>query len=214
MSYFPFFMEIGQKPCLVVGGGVVALRKIEKLYPFGAEITVVSPVFCSELSVFQGIRRICRPFQPTDIDGMLFVIGATDDEAVNAEVAALCKEKQIPVNIVDDREKCSFFFPALVKRGEFVAGFTSGGGSPLAAQYMRRQMEVSLPQNFDCTVAMLSDVRERIKGQIDGKRREAVFRVLFALALEKGGSVTEEEIEAILTKERKQYEEYDQNRQP
>lgn len=203
MSYFPFFMEIGQKPCLVVGGGVVALRKIEKLYPFGTEITVISPAFCSELLEFAGIRRICRPFCAKDIDGMTFVIGATDDEAVNAQIAALCKEKNIPVNIVDDREKCSFFFPALVKRGEFVAGFTSGGGSPLAAQYIRKQMEESIPQHFDRTIERLSAVRERVKREIpDSKRREAVFRALFVLALEKEGDITEEEIKALLKKEK------------
>ena len=207
MSYFPFFMEIGQKPCLVVGGGVVALRKIEKLHPFGTEITVVSPAFCEELLEFlevHGIRRICRPFLAEDIEGMAFVIGATDDEAVNAEIANLCRERNIPVNIVDDREKCSFFFPALVKRGEFVAGFTSGGGSPLAAQYIRRQVEEMLPQGFEQTIAQLSAVRKRVKREIsDGKRREAVFRALFALALEKEGNITEEEINTILEKEKR-----------
>lgn len=207
MSYFPFFMEIGQKPCLVVGGGVVALRKIEKLLPFGVEITVVSPAFCSELLAFDGIRRICRTFQEADINGMAFVIGATDDEAVNAQIAALCKERNIPVNIVDDREKCSFFFPALVKRGEFVAGFTSGGGSPLAAQYIRRRVEEMLPQGFEQTIARLSAVRERVKQEIgDSRRRESVFRALFVLALEKDGNITEEEIEALLRTERKREE--------
>ena len=204
MSYFPFFVEIGKKPCLVVGGGMVALRKIEKLYPFGTEITVVSPAFCSELLAFEGICRICRKFRAEDVEGMAFVIGATDDEAVNAEIAALCTERKIPVNIVDDREKCSFFFPALVKRGEFVAGFTSGGGSPLAAQYIRRQVEEMLPQGVEQTIERLSAVRERVKLEIgDGRQREAVFRALFALALEKNGDITEEEIEMILKTEGK-----------
>ena len=215
MSYFPFFVEIGQKPCLVVGGGVVALRKVEKLYPFGTEITVVSPAFCRELEALEGIRRVSRKFRKEDIEGMAFVIGATDEEAVNAEIAALCKEKNIPVNIVDDKEKCTFFFPALVKRGEFVAGFTSGGGSPLAAQYIRRQVEESIPQGFENTIAVLSALRERVKGEIaDSREREKVFRALFALALEKEGHVTEEEIQAILTGERNGHEGSYQNRQP
>lgn len=202
MSYFPFFIEIGQKPCLVVGGGTVALRKIEKLYPFGTEITVVSPAFCAELLAFDGICRICRRFQSMDIEGMAFVIGATNDERVNAEIASLCKARNIPVNIVDDREKCSFFFPALVKRGEFVAGFSSGGGSPLAAQYMRKQVEEMLPQGFEQTIAKLSAVRERVKQEIsDSRQREKVFRTIFALALEKDGDITEGEIEAILKME-------------
>ena len=202
MSYFPFFIEIKDKPCLVVGGGVVALRKIEKLLPFGAKITVVSPAFCAELQEMEGICRLERRFSPADIAGNLFVIGATDDEAVNQEISDLCREQNIPVNIVDDREKCSFFFPALVKKGEFVAGFSSGGGSPLAAQYIRRQVEAAVPEGFDRVVDVLAQTRERIKAEIpDGKKRARVFQALFALALEQAGNVTEEEITEILRKE-------------
>ena len=202
MSYFPFFIEIGQKPCLVVGGGMVAFRKIEKLLPFGGDITVVSPAFCREVEEMAGIRRIQRKFQPQDIDGMLFVIGATDDEAVNAEISSLCKERNIPVNIVDDREKCTFFFPALVKKGEFVAGFSSGGGSPLAAQFIRKRVEEAVPEGFDKVVELLANVRQRVKTEIpDIKKREQIFKRIFALALEKEGNVSEEEIDAILRKE-------------
>ena len=111
MSYFPFFVEIGQKRCLVVGGGTVAFRKIEKLLPFGVEITVVSPSFCAEIEQTEGICRIRKEFQAEDVEDMSFVIGATDCEAVNTRIAAVCHAKHIPVNIVDDAEKCSFFFP-------------------------------------------------------------------------------------------------------
>lgn len=205
MSYFPFFIEIGQKPCLVVGGGVVALRKIEKLFPFGAEITVVSPVFCPELAQMSGIRRVQRVFHPEDIEGMCFVIGATDQEEVNQEISDLCRARNIPVNIVDDREKCSFFFPALVKKGEFVAGFTSGGGSPLAAQYIRKQVEDAIPEGFDAVVEVLSAVREVVKGAFSQqKQRERVFQQIFALALAQAGKVSQEEIQEILRKEREQ----------
>ena len=82
MSYFPFFVEIGQKRCLVVGGGTVAFRKIEKLLPFGVEITVVSPSFCAEIEQTEGICRIRKEFQAEDVEDMCFVIGATDCEAV------------------------------------------------------------------------------------------------------------------------------------
>jgi len=103
MSYFPFFVEIGQKRCLVVGGGTVAFRKIEKLLPFGVEITVVSPSFCAEIEQTEGICRIRKEFQAEDVEDMCFVIGATDCEAVNARIAAVCHAKHIPVNIVDFR---------------------------------------------------------------------------------------------------------------
>lgn len=202
MSYFPFFMEIKEKKCLVVGGGVVALRKIEKLLPFGVEITVVSPAFCEELEWMAGILRIYRKFHPADIEGKLFVIGAADDEAVNAEISELCQAKHIPVNIVDDPEKCTFFFPALVKQGEFVAGFSTGGGSPLAAQYIRKKVEDAVPEGFDRVVEIMAEIRGKIKEEIpDVKIRERIFKEIFALALEKEGDITEEEINEIIRKE-------------
>ena len=202
MSYFPFFMEIKGQKCLVAGGGIVALRKIEKLLPFGADITVVSPAFCTEIEEMEGITRICRRFEKNDIEGMLFVIGATDDEAVNAEISALCREKNVPVNIVDDPAKCTFFFPALVKRGEFVAGFSTGGGSPLAAQYIRKKVEDAVPEGFDKVVEVLASVREQVKAEVpDIKIREKIFKEIFALALEKEGNITETEMNEIIRKE-------------
>ena len=202
MSYFPFFVEIRDEKCLVVGGGIVALRKIEKLLPFGVEITVVSPAFCSEIEEMDGITRIRRKFEKEDINGMLFVIGATDDEKVNAEISALCRENDIPVNIVDDPKKCTFFFPALVKQGEFVAGFSTGGGSPLAAQYVRRKVEDAVPEGFGSVVEVLSSVREQVKAEIpDIKERESIFKEIFALAMEKEGNVSAEEIQKIIRKE-------------
>lgn len=207
MSYFPFFIEIGDRECLVVGGGRVALRKIEKLLPFGVKITVVSPVFCTEIEEMTDILRIQRCFQPMDLAGKQFVIGAADDEAVNQQIAVLCRERKIPVNIVDDPKKCTFFFPALVKKGEFVAGFSTGGGSPLAAQYIRRRVEDAVPEGFDRVVEVLSSVREQVKKEIpDIRKREAVFQKLFALALEKAGRLTEAEIQEIIRKEGENHE--------
>lgn len=205
MSYFPFFMEIGQKPCLVVGGGTVAFRKIEKLLPFGVEITVVSPSFCAEIEKQEGIRRLCRGFRAADVEGMFFVIGATNDKAVNAEIAALCKEKNIPVNIVDDAQKCSFFFPALVKRGSFVAGFSTGGASPLAARFVRERMEEALPTGFAEVIEIMAAVRGRVQAAFaQSEKREQVLKRIFSLALEKNGNVSDEEIEEILRKEGEQ----------
>ena len=202
MSYFPFFVEIKDEKCLVVGGGIVALRKIEKLLPFGVKITVVSPVFCPEIEAMEGITRISRTFEKNDVKGVRFVIGATDDEGVNWEISTLCRERNIPVNIVDDPKKCTFFFPALVKQGEFVAGFSTGGGSPLAAQYIRRKVEDTVPAGFDKVVEVLSSVREQVKMEIpDIRKREKVFKAIFAVALEKEGNLTETEIREIIRKE-------------
>ncbi len=199
MSYFPFFVDIGQKPCLVAGGGMVALRKIEKLLSFGAKITVVSPVFCAEIEEIKDIHCIQRRFEAKDVEGMLFVIGATNDEAVNQEISDLCREKKIPVNIVDDPKKCTFFFPALVKRGELVTGISTGGGSPLAAQYIRKRVEEVIPADFDRMIVIMAEVRERLKKEIpDMQKREKILREVFALVLVKEEGIAKEEIERLL----------------
>ena len=203
MSYFPFFVEIANKPCLVAGGGIVALRKIEKLLPFGVKITAVSPSFCKEIEEMEGITRICRKFHPTDIVGKMFVIGATDDEVINQQISDLCNAEGILVNIVDDKEKCSFFFPALVQKGEFVAGISSGGGSPVAAQYVREKVEEAVPDYFDRVVAVLADVRQQVKDEIPGtKEREVAFRRIFSIAMANQGDVTEEDIRRVLERVR------------
>ena len=118
MGYFPFFVDLEGQPGLIVGGGTVALRKADKLLPYGPHLTVVSPHILPELERIPGLTLSRREFSPADLDGMLFAIAATDDRDLNRRIAELCRERHIPVNAVDDREACSFLFPALVKRGD------------------------------------------------------------------------------------------------
>ena len=119
MGYFPFFMDMEGQKGLVVGGGEVALRKVLKLLPFHPKLTVVAPVIKKELLVIQEIKCLQRPFKREDIGGQMFVLAASDEKEVNREAARLCKEQNIPVNVVDDKEACSFLFPALVKEPLF-----------------------------------------------------------------------------------------------
>ena len=140
MGYFPFFMEIEDKKGVVLGGGQVAARKVEKLLPFGPRLICIAPVICGRIeSLAQGsdqltliYREACRE----DMEGACFVIAATDREDVNAWAAQWCRERQIPVNVVDDREKCTFFFPALVQEGALTVGISSDGKCPAAASFI------------------------------------------------------------------------------
>lgn len=124
--------------------------------------------------------------------------------AVNARIAAVCHAKHIPVNIVDDAEKCSFFFPALVKRGAFVAGFHRRR-KPLSGTLIREQMEDAIPTGFADVIDVMAEVRGRVKQKICGQRkREQVLPAIFRLALEKNGNVSQAEIEEIIRKEGEQ----------
>ena len=136
MSYFPFFMDLEGREGLVIGGGSVALRKVEKLRPYGAKLTVIAPKILPELKKTEEISCMEIPFTPTALEGKMFVIAASDDPEVNHEAALLCRERGILVNVVDDKEECSFLFPALVKRGELSVGISTGGASPSAAVYV------------------------------------------------------------------------------
>lgn len=122
MPYFPFFIDIENKPCLIVGGGKIALHKIKKLLSFSPDITVVSADFCSEIAHMENLKLIKRNFKADDTEGMSIVIAATDDESVNSEVSEICKEKNILCNVVDSPEDCGFFFRHLLSAAISLSG--------------------------------------------------------------------------------------------
>lgn len=143
MAYFPFYIDIENKKILVVGGGTVALRKIEKLTPFSPDITVVAPKICDEIKALN-VKIIDRRFCDSDLDGAFCVISATDDETLNGRIFQLCNEKNILVNTVDDKEKCGFIFPAIASKNGITAGITTSGKSPIYAKYLKELLWESL----------------------------------------------------------------------
>ena len=122
MPLFPIFINLEGRRVLIVGGGHVALRKAERLSPYGADIFAVAPEFIPGFAGIPGVTLLERRFEPGDIDGAALVIAATDDPELNAAVSELCRWENVPVNVVDDIEKCSFVFPSLVRRGELSVG--------------------------------------------------------------------------------------------
>ena len=124
MPYFPMFVDLTGQPCLIVGGGAVAARKAEKLRPYSPDLRAIASEF---VSGFEGCTLLRRPYIPGDEDGMALVIAATDDPDLNHTISAACREKRIPVNVVDDKEYCTFLFPCLVQEGELSVGISTGG---------------------------------------------------------------------------------------
>lgn len=145
MAYFPMFVELEGRPCLIVGGGAVALRKARRLLPYGPCLTVVAQSFVPELEALEGAVLCRRAFRPRDVEGQALVVAATGDGALNREIAALCRARRIPVNAVDDKDNCTFLFPALVRRGPLSIGISTGGASPTAAVYVKEKIEAALP---------------------------------------------------------------------
>ena len=199
MGYFPFFIQLQDAPGLIVGGGTVALRKAEKLLPYGPSLTVVAPEIGPELAALPGLALEYRPFRPEDVEGMAFVIAAAGDRELNHRVARLCREKGVPVNVVDDREACSFLFPALVKRGELSVGISTGGSSPTAAVWLKEQIAALLPEGLEDTLAWLEEQRPLLKARWPEERvRARGFSALFSACLGLGRPLTAEEREECL----------------
>jgi siroheme synthase-like protein len=119
-AYYPMFVNLEGKRCIVVGGGEVATRKVQGLLESGAAVLVISPVLTQSLSdlVQQGmIQHMARPFQADDVLDCTLVIGATDQSEVNAAVCEAARRQGILVNIVDTPAACDFIAPAVVRRG-------------------------------------------------------------------------------------------------
>lgn len=197
MGYFPFFVDVENQNCLVVGGGVVALRKIEKLLPFNPNITVVSPKVHKEILSIKNINIIKRKFDFNDLKEKSFVITATDDKVLNKEIYNFCEENNIPVNTVDDKDNCSFIFPALAKNKGVTVAISTSGKSPLYAKYLRKKIE-NLIQDSESIVDNLSKYREKIKNEISlEENRKVAFEKLLEHSLS-NESITDDLVDKII----------------
>lgn len=208
MGHFPFFMEIEGKKGVIVGGGRVAVRKVEKLLPFGPSLTVIAPRIEEELRIQEKLPEQAaaaslyveeRMVRMEDLAGADFVIAATDEEALNGRIAAYCSARRIPVNVVDDREKCTFFFPALVKDGDLTVGISTDGKSPLAASWVRQRIEDALPEGMGAVIDLLGQMRPLVLERVpqEAARKEILER-MFRYCLEKKGRVSPGELAELL----------------
>ena len=126
---------------MVVGGGPVAVRKVQGLLEAGAQVTVVAPEPLAGLAIRQQVRK----YQPGDLKGAVLAFTATNDRAVNAQVAAEAKRRRIPVNVADQPEEGDFIVPARLRRGRIQIAVSTGGESPRLAKQLRQKLESVLP---------------------------------------------------------------------
>ena len=194
MAYFPFFVDLEGKHGLIVGGGAVALRKAQKLLPYGPRLTVVAPKLKAEFWELHGVEFLRRPFAVTDLDGCAFAVAATDDRALNNCVAELCGQQRIPVNVADSREDSTFLFPALLRRGELSVGVSSSGASPAAAACVRDRFDQVLPERLEEILEFLEDIREPLRQAVpDSTVRQRLLASLAVDCMEVGRPLTDGE---------------------
>ena len=206
MAYFPMFVDMTKRECLIVGGGNVAYRKVIVMLDFGAKVTVVAEDICDELRKLtiddiasedktgsytankeNRITFIKRRFERKDCDGMEMVIAATDDSVLNHEIAEYCKAKDIMVNAVDQKADCSFIFPSYIKEKNLVAAFSSGGNSPVLTQYLKgKEQEILTPFLGELNEYM-GQIREKVIAQYDTEaERKRVFKEILCAAIDNG----------------------------
>lgn len=208
MSYFPMYIELKDRPCLIAGGGSVALRKVLTLLEFGADITVIAPDLTEGIQNQKGITVIRRGFCEEDLKGAELVVAATDDAAVNRRIAELCRARKIPVNAVDQKEDCSFIFPSYVKKGEVTAAVTSGGLSPVITQYLKERIGQLMPEYIGALAEELGRIRPVVKAALPTEaQRRAVYAELLETALYGDGSFSAGEMERAVRKQIRSHKE-------
>ena len=177
MDFLPITLNVKERDCLVVGGGQVAARKVNLLHSAGAKITVVSPELCQSLSDRHQRGEIDwqqREVNEADIQQAMLIIAATDDEAVNQQVAQHAHQHNIPVNVVDQPGLCSFYMPSIVDRSPVIVSVSTGGASPVLARLLRSRLETFIPTHYGQLATMADEYRTRVKqtfSQITQRRR-------------------------------------------
>ena len=175
MDYLPIFADVRNKLCLVVGGGEVARRKTGVLLGAGARVRVVAPQIDLALAELPRVEKIVARFEAQHLDGVTLVIAATNDRAVNRQVSELAHERNIPVNVVDDPELCSFIMPAILDRSPLMVAFSSGGASPVLTRMLRGKLETMIPQGYSRLAAFAERFRELVKERVANPAKRRIF---------------------------------------
>ena len=168
MSYYPIVLKLEGRPCLVVGGGVVAERKAISLLEAGARVRVVAPHFTRRLEALgrEGVVELVpREYQGQDLEGVALVISAASQREVNAQVAREAGERGLLVNVVDSPQECSFIVPSVVRRGGLLLAISTSGLSPALARHLREQLEEEFGEEFGPLLELLAELRPRAQGR-------------------------------------------------
>lgn len=190
MNYLPIFIDIKQKPCLVVGGGDIAYRKIMLLLKAHAQITCVDYSACSNVKALASEGKITlleKSFEMTDINTQVLIISATDDTQLNAQVSQLAHDANIPINVVDSPDLCSFIMPSIVDRSPLIIAISSAGKAPVLARLIRAKLESTIPHAYGKLAELAGSFRDQVKAKFSKIEDRRYFweRVFSGIVAEK-----------------------------
>jgi precorrin-2 dehydrogenase / sirohydrochlorin ferrochelatase len=182
--FYPMFVDLEGRRCLVVGGGPVATEKVEKLLQHGAVIRLVTPETTDGLAAMVSSGEVAehrrRAYRPEDLEGCFLVIAATNLDAINRMIWQDAEALNLLCNVVDVPPLCNFIVPSIVRRGELALAISTGGASPVVAKHIRRELEEAYGPEWEALVELLRDVRDELKVRYPDmpSRRDAVERLM------------------------------------
>ena len=182
MKYYPAYLDLRERPCLVIGGGAVAERKALALLEAGASVTIISPALTPklhELSESGKITHLQKQYEEKDLTGEFLVIAATDSSEVNILVASACRKKHVLVNVATPPEESTFIVPSVVERGDLLIAISTSGASPALARKIRQDIEQRYGAEYELFLEKLSAIRQRVLEEIpDENRRRQAFQAI------------------------------------
>jgi precorrin-2 dehydrogenase/sirohydrochlorin ferrochelatase len=187
VDWYPVYLDLRSRPCVVIGGGELAERKLEGLLAAGARVTVVAPSVGSRVTALAATHEVvhhARSYRSTDLAGVALAFAATDDEALHARIAADAAEAGVPLNVVDRPRLCTFIAPAIVRRGTVSVAVSTGGASPALARHLRQELERLLGSEWGLAAEILGRLRSRLTEAVpDAAARARLFSSLAGPAL-------------------------------
>ena len=203
-AYYPMFADLTGRRCVVVGGGLVAQRKVTTLLRYGAALTVVSPSVTRRLRAYAHggrIRYLARKFRPGDLRGAWLIYAATDDEAINTLVHRAAEHHRIFANVVDQTPLCSFIAPSIFQRDPLTIAVSTAGASPTIAKRLRRELAGTIGAGYVPMLRLLRSLRGVAKRRLPSYRdRKRYFDQLVGgrvFALVRAGHVSQARRQAL-----------------
>jgi precorrin-2 dehydrogenase len=187
MKYYPVYLDIRGRTCLVVGGGGVGTRKVEKLLESGAKVRVVSPEVSPKLTELADQGRIdlqTRAYRGEDLQGAFLVIGATDDEDLNRRINTDAERLDKLCNIADRPEVCNFILPAIIRQGDLAIAISTSGNSPAFAKKLRRQLQKQFGPEYGTFLELMGAIRKRLLAEAhEPEAHKPLFEQILAAGL-------------------------------
>ncbi|MFQ5957156.1 MAG: bifunctional precorrin-2 dehydrogenase/sirohydrochlorin ferrochelatase [Candidatus Brocadiales bacterium] len=205
--YYPIYLDIKDKKCVIVGGGDVAYRKAISLKEAGAQVVVISTEVSQEFLSEKGLIILRQRYEERCLEGATLVIAATDEKEINQRVWEEAQRHGLLVNVVDQPGLCNFIVPSVVNRGELQISISTGGASPAFARRMRQELEDNFGPEYGDFIGLLSILRPEVRSNIaNGTKRQKVMERLSSpdmldMLRTKGAQETEKEMRRIITEE-------------